>query len=219
LILDAYKSRSSTAVKKTVAIVEDDPWLRNELVSVLKSAPDIECLYALTSGEEALLRVPRQLPDVVLMDIKLPGLSGIDCVGILKKNHPILEIVMLTVYQDAENIFQALKAGASGYLIKSSDPEALYSAIRDVSAGGAPFTSHIARQVVRHFQAKRPATADQSLSPRELEVLKLMAAGYRYREIAGNLGIALETVKSHVKHICEKMHVRNRIEAIVKHCS
>lgn len=207
-------------MKKTVVIVEDNPQLRNELVSLLENAPDIECLYAVSSGEEALLRLPKQIPDVVLMDIKLPGLSGIDCVKILKKNNPVLEIVMLTIYQDAESIFQALKAGANGYLIKSSDPEILYGAIRDVASGGAPFTSHIARMVVRNFREEKKSRAvDQTLSPRENEVLELLAAGYRYKEIASTLGVAVETVKTHVKHICEKMHVRNRLEAVAKHYS
>lgn len=206
---------------KSVVVVEDDPGLREELVTLLNKAPDLECLYSASSGEEALLRIPKRLPHVVLMDIKLPGLSGIDCAGILKKNNPSLEIVMLTIYQDAESIFEALKAGASGYLIKSSEPEVLYAAIRDVSTGGAPFTSHIARKVVRHFQKpqKSPPPSEESLSAREQEVLELMAAGSRYKEIASQLGISVETVKTHVKNICTKMHVRSRIEAIVKHCS
>jgi DNA-binding NarL/FixJ family response regulator len=207
-------------VKKTVVVVEDDPHLRNEIVAMLNRAPDIRCLYAVSSGEEALLKLPRNLPNVVLMDIQLPGLSGIDCVAILKRNNPDLEIVMLTIYQDAKNIFQALKAGASGYLIKATDSKALYNAIRDVSTGGAPFTNHIARMVVRHFQATSKAVKKEpGLSSRELEVLELLSAGYRYKEIGDELGIAVETVKTHVKHICTKMHVRNRGAAIAKHCS
>ncbi|HTJ79384.1 MAG TPA: response regulator transcription factor [Rariglobus sp.] len=207
-------------MRKTVVIVEDDPGLQQQLTVMLKRCPDIECLYAVGSGEEALAKIPKQTPDVVLMDIRLPGMSGIECVAALKKIIPGLEIVMLTIYQDEESIFQALKAGASGYLIKSSEPEVLYGAIRDVSSGGAPFTSHIARKVVEHFQPSRAENSqDERLSPREHEVIELMAEGFRYKEIAEKLGIGLETVRTHVKNICIKMHVRTRIEAILKHRS
>jgi len=207
-------------VKKTVVIVEDDPSLRSELEAMLAKAPDIKCLYAAASGEEALLKIPKYLPDVVLMDIRLPGLSGIDCVKILKKNHPSLEIVMLTIYQDMESIFQALEAGANGYLLKGTASKALFEAIRDVASGGAPFTSEIARMVVRHFRRNQKVVReDERLSPRESQVLDLLSAGYRYKEIGDELGISVETVKFHVKNICEKMHVRNRAEAIAKHCS
>jgi DNA-binding NarL/FixJ family response regulator len=207
-------------VKKTVVVVEDDPLLRSELVAMLARAPDIKCLYAASSGEEALLKMPKNLPDVVLMDIRLPGLSGIDCVRILKKNHPLLEIVMLTIYQDTESIFQALEAGANGYLLKKAASKALFDAIRDVASGGAPFTSEIARMVVRHFRKDQKAVKiDQRLSARESQVLDFLSAGYRYKEIADELGISIVTVKFHVKNICEKMHVKTRVEAIVKHCS
>jgi DNA-binding NarL/FixJ family response regulator len=207
--------------KKTVVIVEDDPGLRDQLINVLQQAPDLNCLYAVASGEEALLKIPKRPPDVVLMDIKLPGISGIECVAGLKKQLPQLDIIMLTIYQDDDSIFQALKAGASGYLIKSSEPEKLYSAIRDVSTGGAPFSNHIARKVVQYFQGTGKETSSDAnegkLSARELEVMELMAAGYRYKEIAAKLEISVETVRTHVKNICVKMHVRSRIEAIVKH--
>jgi DNA-binding NarL/FixJ family response regulator len=207
-------------VKKTVVIVEDDPGLRNQLVLVLKTAPDIECLYTVSSGEEALRKIPLRPPDVVLMDIKLPGMSGIDCVMPLKRKIPTMEIVMLTIYEDADSIFRALKAGASGYLIKSSHPEALFQAIRDVYSGGAPFSSHIARKVVHHFQASgKAARESERLSPREREVIELLAGGYIYKEIADQLGIGVETVRTHVKSICFKMHVRSRIEAVAKHMS
>jgi DNA-binding NarL/FixJ family response regulator len=185
----------------------------------MERASDIKCLYAVGSGEEALLKLPRQLPDVVLMDIQLPGLSGVDCVRILKKNNPSLEIIMLTIYKDTESIFQALEAGANGYLLKGVAPKVLLEAIRDIASGGAPFTSHIARRVVQHFRTdQKKILPDQKLSPRETQVIELLSAGYRYKEIAGELGISLLTVKFHVKRICEKMHVRNRTAAIVKHC-
>jgi len=205
--------------QKTVVVVEDDPFLQNEITSMLERAPDITCLYAVGSGEEALLKIPKNLPDVVLMDIKLPGLSGIDCVKILKKNNPTLEIVIFTIYQDTGNIFEALKAGASGYLIKSTDPNSLYEAVRDVASGGAPMTAHIARMVVRHFRVDSESSVTKSLTKREEEVLKLLSIGYRYKEIAIHLQISPETVKSHVQHICTKLHVDNRMAAVAKYCS
>lgn len=141
--------------KKTVVIVEDDPGLRDQLVLVLKSARDIECLYTVSSGEEAVQKIPARPPHVVLMDIQLPGMSGIECVAALKKQLPDLEFIMLTVYEDAERIFRALKAGASGYLIKSGPPEKLFEAIRDVHSGGAPFSAHIARRSCSIFKGRR----------------------------------------------------------------
>jgi len=205
-------------LQKTVVIVEDDTGLREELVRLLGLVPDLECLYAVDNAEQALLKIPKQTPDVVLMDINLPGMSGIECVEILKKSNESLEIIMLTVYQDFESIFRALKAGANGYLLKSSNPEDLYAAIRDISKGGSPLTTHIARKVVKHFREEKKAftPAKQSLSRRELEVLELLAEGFRYKEIAQHLCVSIETIKTHVKNICAKMHVKNRIEAIVK---
>lgn len=206
--------------KRTVVIVEDDPGLRDQLVLVLKSAPDIECLYAVSSGEEALGRIPSCPPDVVLMDIQLPGMSGIECVAALKKKLPALEFIMLTIYEDADRIFRALKAGASGYLIKSGPPEKLFEAIRDVDSGGAQFSAHIARKVVQYFQdAEKPSRETEKLSPRECEVIELLASGYIYKEIADKMGIGTETVRTHVKNICVKLQVKNRTEAVAKHFS
>ena len=157
-------------------------------------------------------------PDVVLMDIKLPGMSGIECVAHLKRALPSLQIIMLTVYEDSERIFRALKAGADGYLVKSSPPEVLLEAIDDVRRGGSPISSHIARKVVRHFHLVGPSPEQsENLSPREQEVLNLLSAGYIYKEISDQLGIGLETVRTYVKNICEKMHVRNRVEAVARH--
>lgn len=207
-------------VKKTVVVVEDDAGLRAQLLRVLKSARDIECLYAVSSGEEALQTIPGQPPDVVLMDIQLPGMSGIECVAALKKRLPALEFIMLTVYEDAERIFSALKAGASGYLIKSGPPEKLFEAIRDVHSGGAQFSAHIARKVVQHFQGTEKVSREtEKLSPREVEVIELLASGYIYKEIADQLGIGTETVRTYVKNICVKLQVKNRTEAVAKHFS
>ena len=203
---------------KRVAIVEDDRGLREQLVQILNSARDVRCLGAYASGEEALEQIPQRPPDIVLMDIKLPGMSGIDCVAQLKKALPALQIIMLTVYEDSERIFRALKAGADGYLVKSSPPETLLDAIEDVHRGGSPMSSHIARKVVRHFHLVGPSAKEsENLSPREHEVLNLLSSGYLYKEISDQLGIGIETVRTYVKNICEKMHVRNRLEAVAKH--
>jgi DNA-binding NarL/FixJ family response regulator len=203
---------------KKVAIVEDDRGLRDQLGQILGTAPDVRFVGACVSGEEALGKIPTLQPDVVLMDIKLPGMSGIDCVAHLKRAMPTLQILMLTVYEDSESIFRALKAGADGYLLKSSPPEVLLEAIDDVKKGGSPMSSHIARKVVRHFHLVGPSPEEsENLSPREQEVLNLLSAGYIYKEISDQLGIGTETVRTYVKNICEKMHVRNRVEAVAKH--
>lgn len=203
---------------KSVIVVEDDRGLREQLVGILNSGAGIRCIGACASAEEALRTIPTKRPDVVLMDIRLPAMSGIECVAELRQLLPGLQIIMLTVYEDCESIFRALKAGAAGYLVKSSPPAKLLEAIIDVSKGGAPLSSHIARKVVQHFHLVGPApTHADDLSPREREVLDLLACGYIYKEIGDKLGISPETVRTYVKNICEKMHVRSRIEAVGKH--
>lgn len=205
-------------MKKSVVVVEDDPGLREQLVEILRTAPDIKCLAAFGSGEEALKKIPALNPDVVLMDIRLPGMSGIQCVAELKKLNAAQQIIMVTVYEDTERIFKALKAGASGYLVKSSPPSQLLDSVRDVFAGGASMSSQIARKVVQHFHLLGPAPLEaQNLSPREHQVLDLLAAGFIYKEIGDQLDIGVETVRTYVKNICQKMHVRNRLEAVAKH--
>jgi len=201
-------------MKKTVAVVEDNPRLRGQLLQILENLSDIECVGAYATGEEAVEGIPSKRPDVVLMDIKLPGISGIQCVAELKKVLPKVQIIMVTIYEDSEKIFKALKAGACGYLVKSADPDELVEAIRDVFMGGSPMSSHIARKVVQHFHQLGPAA---DLSPREEQVLGLLSSGYVYKEIGDQLGIGMETVRSHVKNICQKMHVRSRIEAVARH--
>jgi DNA-binding NarL/FixJ family response regulator len=204
-------------MSKKVAVVEDNPVLRGQLVQILGSAEDIRCVGAFASAEEALRQIPSKRPDVVLMDIKLPGMSGIECVAELKSVMPDLQIIMVTVYEDSESLFRALKAGANGYLVKSGPPKALLDAVRDVSAGGSPMSSHIARKVVQHFQTVSRSDAEsENLSPREQQVLALLSSGFLYKEIADKLQIGVETVRTYVKNICQKMHVRNRLEAVAK---
>ena len=204
--------------KKTVIVVEDDIRLQEHLIKILDKPEDITCLRAVSSAEEALEKIPAYRPDVVLMDINLPGISGVDCIRELKKMLPRLEVVMLTAYEEEDNIFRALKEGASGYLLKSSTPEDIYNAIRDVYSGGAPFSSHIARKVAQYFRAEKNIEAEnEKLTPREKEVLKLLASGYIYKEVADQLDISLETVRTYVKRICLKLHVRSKVEAIIKY--
>jgi DNA-binding NarL/FixJ family response regulator len=204
--------------RKTVVVVEDDLRLQEQLVKILERPEDIECIYAVSSGEEALSRIPCDPPNVVLMDIKLPGRSGIDCIRELKKRNPKMEVVMLTAYDEEDNIFRALKEGASGYLLKTSSPDDIFNAIRDVFSGGAPFSSHIARKVAQHFRQDREIEDEnQKLSAREHEVLGLLASGYLYKEVADELDITVETVRTYVKRICHKLHVRNKVEAIIKY--
>ncbi|HEY3863434.1 MAG TPA: response regulator transcription factor [Verrucomicrobiae bacterium] len=202
---------------KSVVVVEDDRGLREQLAAILRTAPDIKCVGAFATGEEALAKVPALRPDVVLMDIGLPGISGIECVAQLKKMESPPQIVMVTVYEDSDRIFRALKAGANGYLVKSSPPEELLDAVRDVDTGGAPMSSHIACKVVEHFHGQEPEAPEKAkVSPREQQVLALLASGFIYKEIGDQLGISVETVRSHVKNICQKMHVRNRVEAVAR---
>lgn len=207
----------SKAVRR-VAIVEDDNGLRAQLEKILESAEGVRCVGAYPSAETALRNLLNVRPDVILMDIKLPGMSGIECVARLRDDLPATHIIMLTVYEDSERIFQALQAGADGYLVKSSPTEALLAAIEDVHQGGAPMSTNIARKVVRRFRHFEPsADTAEGLAPREREVLDLLSSGYAYKEIADQMGISSETVRGYVKAICKKLHVKNRLEAVARY--
>ncbi len=204
-------------MRKRVAIVEDDKGLREQLMQILKRASDVQCVGAYGSAEEALEGLPAVNADVVLMDIKLPRMYGIECVARLKEILPSVQVIIVTVYEDSERIFRALRSGANGYLVKSGPPERLLEAIRDVTVGGSPMSTHIARKVVQHFHNVGPTAGEEErLSPREREVLDMLAAGYIYKEIGDKLNIAPETVRTYVKHICQKTQVRNRVEAVAK---
>jgi DNA-binding NarL/FixJ family response regulator len=205
-------------MKRRVIVVEDAPGLREQLVQVLATAPDMEFVGAFASAEEALPQIAKRDPDVILMDIKLPGMSGIECLILVKKFAPNVQIIMVTVYEDNERIFQALKAGAQGYIIKSNPPEELLEAIRDAYNGGAPMSGPIAFKVVQHFHKMGPSLQEaENLSPKERQVLDFLAAGFIYKEIGIKLNIGTETVRTHVKKICQKLHVRSRIEAVARH--
>ncbi len=201
----------------TVAIVEDNAALANGLRKIVESSDDFQCLGVWTSGEDALPKIDAFRPQVILMDINLPGMSGIEATARLKQHLPETQVVMVTVYRDHDKIFAALKAGASGYLLKRSTPAEVRDAIRDVLSGGAPMSAEIARRVVEAFhQPAREPQEEINLSPRETEILELLCEGLANKEIAHRLGISTETVRVHLKHIYEKLHVRSRTEAAMK---
>ena len=202
----------------TVSIVEDDPVARESLSELVQQSPGVRCLSTFGSAEEALEQLPRQKPDVVLMDINLPRMSGIECVSLLKQQCPEVQVLMLTVYEKPETVFQALRAGASGYLLKRSIAKNLTSAIQDLLNGGAPMSSAIARRVVHYFHQLGPASDGLvKLSAREREILEMLANGDLYKEIAEKLKISFTTVNTHIQHIYENLHVRTRTEAVAKY--
>lgn len=201
----------------TVSIVEDNEQVRATLARVINRAEGFRCLSQHANAEAALEALPREKPDVVLMDINLPGMNGVECVRRLKQIAPQTQVVMLTVYEDTENIFNALAAGASGYLLKRTTSAELLAAIRDVQKGGSPMTTHIARKVVQSFQhAGDSSQPTENLSTREQEVLDCLSKGFLYKEIAEKLGISYETVHTYIRRIYEKLQVRTRTEAVAK---
>ncbi len=201
-----------------VSIVEDDVRVRSDLARWIDTTDGFMCVSQHPNGEIALTELPVIRPHVVLMDINLPNMSGVECTRLLKNFMPEVQIVMLTVYENTDHIFSALEAGASGYLLKKTPPEQLIEAIREVHDGGAPMSINIARKVVASFrQMPAPGSAEKSLSVREKEVLDHLVKGFLYKEIADALKISLDTVRTHVRHIYEKLHVRSRTEAVTKH--
>jgi DNA-binding NarL/FixJ family response regulator len=201
----------------TVSIVEDSEQVRGTLARLINRAEGFRCPSHYANAEAALEGLPRDRPDVVLMDINLPGINGVECVRRLKELLPDTQVVMLTVYEDTENIFNALAAGAAGYLLKRTTSAELLAAIRDVRQGGSPMTTHIARKVVQSFQrAGGSAQPTENLSPREKEVLDCLSQGFLYKEIADKLSISYETVHTYIRRIYEKLQVRTRTEAVAK---
>jgi len=200
-----------------LALVEDDPQVRDGLSQLIRASPGFECVGACSDAEDALARLPGLKPDVVLMDIGLPGMSGIECIRRLKRLQPATQIMMLTVFEDHDRIFQSLAAGATGYLLKHTPPDKLIDAIRNLHQGGSPMSAPIARRVVEAFQPRvtsdDPATR---LSAREQEIIHLLAQGHLYKEIADRLKLSVETVRTHIRNIYQKLHVHGRTEAINK---
>lgn len=200
-----------------VSIVEDDPSIRQILTEWINRAEGFRCHSVHDSAESALARLPEENPRLVLVDINLPGQTGIECVRQLKPLMPDTQFVMLTVYEDTAHIFDALKAGASGYLLKRTPREELIAALKQVQEGGSPMTSYIARKVVQSFyQTPAARNETEGLSPREREVLELLARGYFYKEITEALSISMSTVNTHVRRIYEKLHVHSRAQAVAK---
>src|SRR5580692_12658208 len=200
-----------------VSIVEDSEQVRNTLSRVINRADGFHCLSQYANAEAALEGLPNDRPNVVLMDINLPGINGVECVRRLKQVIPETQVVMLTAYEATENIFNALAAGAAGYLLKRAPRAEILDAIRDVCKGGSPMTPHIARLVVQSFQKTAPsAPIAENLSTREQEVLDCLSKGFLYKEIAETLGISYETVHTYIRRIYEKLQVRTRTEAVAK---
>jgi DNA-binding NarL/FixJ family response regulator len=205
----------------TVAIVEDDPATRGIVAGWVDGLPNFRCVARYGDAEAALAALPDVAPDVVLTDINLPELNGIECVRQLKPQLPRTQFVMVTVYGDTDHIFEALAAGATGYLLKRLDRDELKEALEEVHRGGSPMSSSIARKVVQFFRSQQPSTtvALESLSPRELEVLNLLAEGYVNKEIADRLAISVPTVATYIRRVYEKLHVHSRAAAIGKFSS
>jgi DNA-binding NarL/FixJ family response regulator len=201
-----------------VCIVEDNADVREGVMRVLNQAPGLSCVSAYASAEAAVRDLPAQKPDVVLVDINLPRMNGIECVAKLKALLPRLQVLMFTRYEQSDSIFDSIRAGASGYLLKHTPARELVQAVEQVHVGGAPMTMQIARKVINYFQ-QIPKTAPEveTLTPREKEVLGLLAKGYPYKRIANDLGIAIGTLRVHLRAIYDKLHVHCRTEATVKY--
>lgn len=201
-----------------IALVEDQREIRENWQRLIESFPDFKCVCTCATAEEALIAVAESRPDVVLMDIYLPRMSGIECTARLKAMLPKTQIVILTAVDDDELVFLALEAGADGYLLKRTKPADLRAALLDVFTGGAPMSSEIARRVVESFRRRAKARDEAAnLSPREEQVLELLSKGYSNKEIADQLELSIDTVRSHLKHIYDKMHVRSRTEAVARY--
>jgi DNA-binding NarL/FixJ family response regulator len=203
----------------TVSVVEDSVDLCKTLEMMMNATPGLQCVSIHFNGEDAIRVIPEKLPDIVLIDLGLPGISGSDCITQLKKDFPGMNFLVLTIKEDDEDVFRALKAGANGYLLKSSSPSEIIESIKELYDGGAPMSANIARKVVNYFQNKSSKTSpyEHLLTRRETEVLQLLAMGKFYKEIASELYVSIETVKSHCHNIYEKLHVSSRTEALNKY--
>jgi DNA-binding NarL/FixJ family response regulator len=200
-----------------IAIVEDDRGLRESLAALINRAPRLRCIAEYSTAEAALVGIPQEQPNAALVDINLPGMSGIELVSQLKVKMPKLQLMMITMYEDCDQIFASLQAGATGYLLKRSQPAEIIQAVEQLTAGGSPMSPEIARKVVTFFHKSPSAKSEVSqLTKRETEILDQLAKGYMYKEIAENMGISMETVRTHLQHIYGKLQVHSRTEAVVK---
>jgi DNA-binding NarL/FixJ family response regulator len=205
-------------MKITVAIVEDQKEIRESFCILINGSEGFRCIESYSNAEEAIIDIPKLNPDVALIDIHLPGATGIECIKILKPLCPNTQFLICTVFEDADNIFNALKAGANGYLLKNTPPSKLLEAINEINTGGSPMSGQIARKVIGAFQQSRPnqPVMPDSLTMREKELLTLLSKGFRYKEIAEKLFISHETVKTHIRNIYEKLQVQSKVEALNK---
>lgn len=211
---------SINPIMTKVSIVEDDRKTREALATLLSGAEQVRFVSAHATAEDAVRRIPVEKPDVVLVDINLPGMKGTECVARLSALMPELRILILTTYDERDLIFEALRNGADGYLLKKSGYDELMRAIEELNAGGAPMSMPVARQIVQHLRRLRPAEQEiEKLSDREEEALSLLAKGYLYKEIAEKMNISVSTVRSYLQRIYEKLHVRSRTEAVAKYCA
>lgn len=202
----------------TVSIVEDNRGTRNSLAQLLRTTSGIQCVSVHANGEDALAEVPKLQPRVLLMDINLPGMSGIECVARLKPDLPNTQVLMLTVYEDQEQIFNSLRAGATGYLLKTTPLEQVTTAIEELAQGGAPMSASIARKVVNFFNKQAPSSPKmENLTPREREILDLLAKGYPNKDIADRLCLSHGTIRNHLDRIYRKLHIQSRTEAVLKY--
>jgi len=199
-----------------VAIVDDDEGIRASIAALIRKAPSLKLAGEYPDAESALKEIPKSPPDVVLMDINLPGTKGVECVRQLKTAVPKVQFLMLTVYEDSDSLFNSLQAGASGYLLKRTASDRLLEAIQDVHAGGSPMTPQLARRVVQYFSRPERDPGISKLTPGEREFLEQLARGYAYKEIADRMDISIDTVRSYVRTVYEKLHVHSRTEAVVK---
>lgn len=207
--------KAKMAIK--VSIIEDNRGTLDSLKELLGRAPGLSCAGAYPSAEEALSAISKEQPDVALVDINLPGMNGVECVARLKRQHPNLQLLILTTYEESDLIFDSLRAGASGYLLKNMRPAEIIQAIEQVHGGGSPMSMHIARKVVSYFQKEADNRSEvENLTQREHEILSLLAKGFLYKEIADQLAISLSTVRAHLHTIYEKLHVQSRTQAVVK---
>ncbi len=212
------QNKSATPAPVKIVIVEDETWLREDLVKKINATQEFLCVNSFRTAEEALEKISTNEPDVVLMDINLPGMDGVECVRRLRVKLPQVKYLMLTVYSESDKIFDSLLAGASGYLLKRTNTAELLEAIQQVRAGGAPMSSSIARKVVDYFnKIGEQKTDTPTLSPREQQVLELLAKGAAYKKIAEQLSLSIDTVRMHVKHIYAKLYVHTRSEATAKY--
>lgn len=200
-----------------IYIVEDEPDIREGLAVLINGSEGFTCTGTSGSAEDALTGIGNTRPDIVLMDINLPGMNGIECIVQLKQKYPEIQVMMLTVFDNSEEIFRSLTAGATGYLLKKTPPARLLEALRELAAGESPMSGEIARKVVNAFQqTTRPPAQDADLTAREKEILALLAKGYLYKEIAALLFISLDTVRTHIRKIYQKLQVRTRSEVLIK---